>query len=124
MKLVDFPGVIAGWGLMTSKEKWNSVAKYQTRKAKKREYDRNRKNRSGKKKAVEFIPPSGYYQGQTLAKMHNIGYSSLKRYAAKGLLRSYRVGTNVAYCEYDLIIAIENGKEVKRQNGLRLKNKS
>lgn len=77
---------------------------------------RVKKPRSPKEKPA-FAPPSGYYQGQVIAERNHIAYSSVKRYVAAEKVRAYRVGRNAAYCEYDVILAIEEGKKARIENG-------
>ena len=52
-----------------------------------------------------------------------LNVSTIKRYAQKKLLREYRINKNVAYCEYDVILAHEKGTEIKRQNAAKLRSK-
>jgi hypothetical protein len=116
--MTDF-STIAGWSIMTPREKWNTVARFQKRRKRlehKREYDRSKRAEKQKARIVEPIP-GGYYPMAEIVQRQPIAISTIKRYISKKQVRVYRKGYHVAICEYDVILAIEAGKRARSENG-------
>jgi hypothetical protein len=117
----DYSTLIPGWHSMSPRAKFTAIARLRTKQAKRREYDRNRPKKPRIRKPRErkppFVYPSGYYPGQELAERLRVSYTSIKRYVQTGRVREFRVGSRVAYCEYDVIVLIEEKRSVRRENG-------
>ena len=116
----NYPDLIAGWLFMGPREKFNALAKLRKREkewaGKEPKAKKPRKKRIYiKKEKIPFNPPPGYYQTNKLSELTGMSITMIKRYKQYGLLREYRAGNLVAYCEYDVIIAHEKGTEKKRE---------
>jgi len=126
--MVNFSAIIYNWDLMTPKEKFMAVAKYQKQKKakpviKKSQVKRIRKPRV-KKYKPSFDIQKGYYKSKELIVLADISYATLKRYISKGSIREQRQGRNVVYCLYDVILEKENSLNVRRHNGKVIGNKN
>jgi len=126
--MLNFSEIIYNWDLMTPKEKFIAVAKYQKQKAKPKIIRKPQVNRIRKPKVKKYKPlfsiQEGYYKSKDLILLANISYATLKRYISKGSIREQRQGRNVVYCLYDVIIEKENALNIRRQNGKVTGNKN
>jgi hypothetical protein len=135
--MTDF-STIAGWSIMTPLEKWNTVARFQKRRREdveqalrkdrrrehKREYDRKRRKEKQAKSFEAWNPPGGYYPMSEIIQRQPVAVSTVKRYIAAKKVRVYRVGYHIAICEYDVILAIEAGKQARAENGKNTGNRN
>jgi hypothetical protein len=118
--MLDFSLIIPNWDIMNAKEKFISVSKYQKSDKTKIIRVRIKKPRIRKPKPhkEKFKPIDGYYQGKVLAELVNVNFSTIKRYVKKGNIREYKVGRNVAYCLYDILLEQERAKNTRIQCGI------
>lgn len=114
--IINYSALIRGWDTFTSREKFRALYEYRQvhpYKPPKVKVERVKKVREPK---PAFTPPPGYYRLKDLTHRLDRKIATLKRYIAGGGIRSYRVGNNVAYCEYDLILAKERADANARSN--------
>jgi hypothetical protein len=118
--MLNFSLIIPNWDIMNAKEKFISVAKYQ--KSNKKNVTKVRINKpriiKPKSRKEKFKPIDGYYQGKVLAELVNVNFSTIKRYIKKGNIREHRIGNNVAYCLYDILLEQERAKNTRIQCGI------
>lgn len=116
MTTINYSALIRGWDTFTRREKFRALFEYRQVHPYKPPKERVKKVREPK---PAFTPPPGYYRVKDLIPRLGRNIASVKRYVAGGGIRSYRVGHNVAYCEYDLIIARDRA-DVNRRAGKRI----
>lgn len=113
---IDYSAFIRGWDTFTPREKFRALYEYRQvhpYKPPKVKVERVKKVKPPK---PAFTPQPGYYRLKDLTQRLDRKIATLKRYIAGGGIRSYRVGHNVAYCEYDLILAKERADANARIN--------
>jgi hypothetical protein len=117
------------WGVMTSREKWNYVAKEQKIRRKLEKSQKLRVARSNMPRpkrivvtraAVAFSPPSGYYEIEDLLLKCSTTRPSTKRGCKLGKIRKYKIGRRVAYNGDDTIKYVAECKEARRVSALHM----
>jgi len=116
------------WASMTPREKFNLVGKHQKINRDRKEEEEIRRVEPEAKKVLPkvpkptkqkdpFSPPGGYYSMIDVIKRNSVSSATIKRYIANHQVKVYRQGFRIAVCECDVILAIEAGKQVRRNNG-------
>lgn len=120
---INYSSLIRGWDTFTPREKFRALFEYRQVHPYKPPKVMAERVKKVKPPKPEFSPPPGYYETKYLTERLHRNIASIKRYIAKGGIRTYRACHKVAYCEYDLILAKEraeaNAAYSRKQIGVR-----